>query len=174
MDPLDARQVKEAVKFESCPTCDAGSRLSGCLDVIKVNANLMYSMCNFCNSAFKFKRRKLRHYKDSCGWEYIIKYKNGELVGVRGYSIGIETFRDVYNQYIAIKKYFDSGFNEIDDLFKVMLNDHEESIFKVISSAFSDKEYYKNKKVLQNWHPKGQDELDEEDLLRKFHGELFF
>jgi len=166
VQPLDINAVKGAVKSEICPSCKAVPFFTKDWDVFKVNENLMYCRCNYCKSAFKFKRRKLNHYRDSCGWEYIIRVDEGEYFGVRGYSIRIETFEDIYNQFSAIKTYFCSGFCKIDDLFKEILNDDEEIIFKSISRVFSDeKKYYKNEKVTQNWHLNEQQDLDDDDLL---------
>jgi hypothetical protein len=51
----------------------------------------------------EFKRRKLSHYRDSCGWEYIIRDKEGVYFGVRGNSIKMETFSRVFSDE---KKYY--------------------------------------------------------------------
>jgi hypothetical protein len=170
MKPLNITITKAAVKSEICPNCEAVPFFTKDWNIIKVNEKLMYCKCDFCNRAFKFKRRPLSHYRDSCGWEYIISYGEGKLFGVRGYSIEINTYNKISDQFHALKTYFRSGFCEIDDIFKEILNDNKEGIFKVLSPVFSDEKYYKDEKVINNWHYDETDEcfLDDDDLLALF------
>ena len=165
MKPLIIEFTKAAVKSEICPNCAAVPFFTKDWDVIMVNENLMYCRCEFCKSAYKFKRRALSHYRDSCGWEYIIRNSEGNFFGVRGYSIKIDTFKRMWNQFHALKTYFRSGFCEIDDLYKEILKDDKENIFKIVSPVFSDEKYYKNEKIIQSWHNDEQNEMDGDDLL---------
>jgi hypothetical protein len=160
MKPLIIEKAITAVKNEECPNCGAVPFFTKDRDHIKVNDNLMYCRCNFCKSGFKFRRRKLRNYRDACGWEYIIKVEGGEYFGVRGYLIKIETFEKNFDQFNAIRTYFRSGFHKIDDVFKESLHDSKENIFKSLSRDFSDEKYYKYEKEIQNWHHNEDDDFD--------------
>ena len=46
-----------------------------------------------------------------------------------------------------------------------MLNDNKEDILNSLSPVFSDEKYYKNEKIIQNWHRDEQYELDNDFLL---------
>ena len=58
MKPLNLEETKAAVKSGICPNYLKEPSTKD-WDVIKVNENLMYCKCNFCNSALNSKEENL-------------------------------------------------------------------------------------------------------------------
>ena len=66
--------------------------------------------------------------------------------------------------------YFRYGANEIDDLFKEILQDDKEIIHNIVGRDFSDEKHFKEFIEYENWHTNElldeiDDDLDDDDLL---------
>lgn len=145
MISLDADVCRLAVQDYMCPVCSIDLNYEANWKILQVNANLIYCRCNHflnCNTAYKFRRRKIRDRKDVCGWEYIIKTNEDLFYGVRGYQISTITFDKIFQKYNTIINYFRYGANEIDDLFKEILQDDKEIIQNIVGRDFSDEKYF--------------------------------